>query len=55
MSAEDEYTVECILDAKGAGKKKQFLIKWEGYDKESDNTWEPAAHLSKKVMPGVLH
>lgn len=39
----DEYVVEKILDKRYNKKKKtvEYLIKWEGYDAESDNTWEP--------------
>jgi hypothetical protein len=49
MSDSEEYNVERIVDVKGAGKAKKFLIKWEGYDEE-DNTWEPAAHLDKRLI-----
>jgi hypothetical protein len=46
----DEYTVERILQSKGAGKAKRFLVKWRGYDDEDDNTWEPAANLHPELI-----
>ena len=49
-SEEEEYEVERILDVKGAGKTTRYLIKWKGYDDATDNTWEPADHLSKKLI-----
>ena len=47
---EGEYTVECILESKGEGKGRLYLVKWEGYEEEADNTWEPAAHLHPKLV-----
>ncbi|GAA5985616.1 hypothetical protein JCM11641_004993 [Rhodosporidiobolus odoratus] len=40
----DEYIVEHIVDEKGRGKTQKFLVKWVGYP-ESENTWEPLAHV----------
>ena len=39
----DMYSTERIIDVKGVGKSKKFLIKWEGYDND-ENTWEPGTH-----------
>ena len=37
-----EYEIEAILDVKKASHGDLvFLIKWKGYDDESENTWEP--------------
>jgi hypothetical protein len=49
-SDSEEYVVERILAAKGSGKARRFLIKWEGYDDDGDNTWEPAKHLPKQMI-----
>ena len=49
-ASEEEYVVERILEAKGTGKARKFLIKWEGYDEDDDNTWEPAKHLPDKMV-----
>ncbi|KAF8459434.1 hypothetical protein BGX38DRAFT_1148641 [Terfezia claveryi] len=38
---EDEYVVEAIKDHKFEGKKLMLLVKWKGYEKKSDMTWEP--------------
>lgn len=42
---EGEYNVEKILEMRIKNGKKQFFVKWEGYP-SSQNTWEPAEHLS---------
>lgn len=39
------YNVEKILSHRTIKKKKQYLIKWEGYDINS-STWEPKKNLS---------
>lgn len=44
---EDEYAVEAIL-SHGYDKATGHLlyyVKWEGYDEESDNTWESVSNL----------
>ena len=40
------YSVEAVLDSKLVGRKVLYLVKWEGFDGEDDNTWEPQKHLS---------
>ena len=40
----DVYNVEEILDKKKFGRFFQYLIKWEGYNDES-NSWEPKKNL----------
>ena len=47
---EEEYNVERIISSKGKGKKKLYYVKWEGYDKEEDNTWEPAENLHPELV-----
>ena len=53
---EDVYKVEAILDMEKRRGKAYFLVKWEGYDDEDDNTWEPEAHLTTcpKLMQEFL-
>ena len=51
-----EWVVEAIVDEKGKGRNKRFLIKWEGYP-DLENTWEPAANVEeteamKRVFAG---
>ena len=43
---DDEYTVEYISEHKGEGKKRLYLVHWEGYD---ETTWEPASNLENNV------
>ncbi|KAJ9532480.1 hypothetical protein QJQ45_010495 [Haematococcus lacustris] len=42
-----QYEVERIVNHRHvrAGKAKEYLVKWKGYD-DSDNTWEPAGNLA---------
>ena len=44
IEGELEYEVEAILDAYGRGKRRKWLIKWEGWSSDY-NTWEPLEHL----------
>ena len=45
-AAEDEFTVDKILDHRFAARGAvQYKVKWLGYEKEEDMTWEPAANL----------
>jgi len=48
-SEEEEYEVEKILAKKGSGRKLVYLVKWKGYDKDEDNTWEPAKNLHQSI------
>ena len=50
--AEEEYEIEKIIDKKGSGRKTFYLVKWKGYDKEEDNTWEPLSSL-REVLPFI--
>lgn len=41
-AGEEVYIVESILDKRITKKGRvEYLIKWKGYDDDSDNTWEP--------------
>ncbi|GAA5985154.1 hypothetical protein JCM11641_005468 [Rhodosporidiobolus odoratus] len=44
VEGEKEYVVEAILDEKGKGRGRKYLVRWEGYP-DSDNTWEAAANV----------
>jgi len=41
----ETFEVEKILDMKEEDGKTKYLVKWLGYDKEEDNTWEPLDNL----------
>ena len=43
---EEEYEVEKILDVRKKGKGKEYLVKWKGWEREEDRTWEPEASLA---------
>lgn len=42
---EETFEVEKILDMKEDNGVTKYLVKWFGYDKEEDNTWEPLENL----------
>ncbi|KAI0548002.1 heterochromatin protein one [Xylaria curta] len=51
---EDEYIVEKILDhALEADGSLKYRVKWEGYEKKSDQTWEEESNLRENAA-GVL-
>jgi len=43
--AEDEYVVDKLLAHKTVRGVVQYKVKWLGWEKEEDMTWEPAANL----------
>ncbi|KAF7681023.1 Heterochromatin protein 1 [Astathelohania contejeani] len=50
MSETDNiYTVEKILKSRKVNGKKQYLIKWEGYD-DKHNTWEWETDILSKEL-----
>ena len=38
----ERFVVECVLSQRVRNKKKQFCVKWKGYD---ETTWEPREYL----------
>uniref|UniRef100_K3X9G9 Chromo domain-containing protein n=1 Tax=Globisporangium ultimum (strain ATCC 200006 / CBS 805.95 / DAOM BR144) TaxID=431595 RepID=K3X9G9_GLOUD len=44
----DVYIVDRIVGHQGRRSKKQYLVKWDGYD-SSENTWEAASKLQREV------
>jgi len=49
VDPDEEYEVEKVLDFRGSGSRREFLIHWKGCPKSQD-TWEPEAHLSCKEL-----
>jgi len=47
-SEEERFEVEAILDSKKEGGQSLYLIKWKGFEKEEDNTWEPEENIDCK-------
>ena len=46
MSDDGEvYEVEKILEKRKILGKKEYLIKWKGYDDQAEDTWEPVENL----------
>ena len=43
--AENEYEVERIMKKRKIGKKVEYQVKWKGWDREEDLTWEPEENL----------
>ncbi|KAK6538916.1 hypothetical protein TWF694_010470 [Orbilia ellipsospora] len=44
---EPEYVVEKILDHKWEDGILKYRVKWQGYEKKSDQTWEPEETLEE--------
>ena len=43
------FEVEAILDSKEMEEgQRLYLIKWKGFEKEDDNTWEPEENIDCK-------
>ena len=42
----DEYEIEKIIEKRGSGKSLTYLVKWKGYDSDSDLTWEKPRNLA---------
>lgn len=49
MSDDNIYNVEKIVDSRIISGKKQYLIKWEGFD-DNENTWEKASDILCKDL-----
>ena len=46
FETQQEYEVECILEhAEYQDGVLHYKVKWLGFDKPEDDTWEPAEHL----------
>jgi len=40
----DEYLIDSLLDHRGLGKDRQYLVKWRGYSRK-EAIWEPRTKL----------
>jgi len=48
-AVEEEYEVEEIMDKRMMMGKAEYLVKWKGWPKEEDRTWEPLANLAESM------
>ncbi len=46
VDGQEEYIVECLLDARIRRRRLQFLMKWRGWDNPDSCTWEPEEHVA---------
>ena len=42
---DDEYEVEKIVEKRQIGRQVMYKVKWKGWEREEDLTWEPASNL----------
>jgi len=56
VEEEEEYEVEKILEVREGVVGKEFLVKWKGWEKKEDQTWEPEDSLegSKQLVKDFL-
>ena len=45
----EESDVEKIVGSRLRGKRRELLIKWEGFS-EADNTWEPSGNIPQECI-----
>lgn len=50
LDGDQEFSVDCIVAAKGTGAARLYRVKWEGWEDPNDDTWEPIAHLHPKLV-----
>jgi transposase InsO family protein len=48
-----QYTIDKILKSRGTGSKRQYLVRWEGYDPTWDS-WEPRELLLEDAPETLL-
>ena len=59
-STAEYYEVQDILDfrqspsTRAGGSTRQFLIRWKGFPKVSDNTWEPESNIPAHLIESFL-
>lgn len=53
IEGEKEFEVEAILNHKGKGNRRRYLVKWQGYP-SSENSWIPGGAFShaKEILRG---
>ena len=45
LPQDKECEVEEILEKKVTSRGTEYLVKWKGWDRKQDRTWEPEVHL----------
>ena len=50
MSDHEEYEVETIVGKRREKGEVQYLVKWKGWNRPQDNTWEPLRNLDCKDL-----
>lgn len=50
----EHYEVEAIVDHRGEGSSREYLVKWRGYD-SSENTWEPPENFDDEISIRKYH
>ena len=46
---DSQWTVDQIVDHKGQGRNRKFLVSWKGYP-ESDNEWVAEADIENSLV-----
>jgi len=46
-ASDDVFEVDAVMDTRVQGKRKEYLVKWKGYE---EATWEPKANLIGEAL-----
>jgi transposase InsO family protein len=49
FQSNDTFEVEAILDHRGRGRNREYLVKWEGYD-DTENSWVPRGDMGSGLL-----
>ena len=54
IESEPHYEVSAILDHRGSGQNREYLVSWEGYS-EKDNSWIPISNFDTLDLVDEYH
>lgn len=46
IDMEESYVIQNILQHRGEGPSREYLVQWKGYPKPENNTWESFSNFN---------